>query len=124
MTTPNARSDSVEVESGPLDANNPAHEEDRPGKAGRPNKSDWLNYSLIAAGVVTTLGVIILLWGSTQNSSVIMLLGASLLVAGTLGWMGIFIFLTWSLIRDFGPLIWRRLNGVHKFFPKFNANGD
>ena len=126
MTTPNVQSSSTE--SRPDNANDASHGTERPDGAGRRgsqlDKSFWFNYVLIGAGITTTLGIIILLWGSAQNYAIIMLLGICLLSAGTLGWIGAFIFLTWLLIRDAGPLIWRGLNGVRQFFPKFNPKGE
>ena len=128
MTTPNVQSSSTEAESRPANANDVSHGPERPDGAGRRDsqldKSFWLNYTLIGAGVTTTLGVVILLWGSAQNSPIITLLGACLLSAGTLGWMVAFIFLSWVLVRGAGPLIWRRLNGIRQFFPKFDSKGN
>ncbi len=127
MTTPNVHSRGAEAEPVPAQVNDASHQTDQPSDAGkwggRLDKSVWLNYILIGAGVTTTLGVITLLWGSAQNSPIIMLLGACLLSAGTLGWLGAFIFLTWLLIQDIGPLVWRGLKSVRQFFPKFNSKG-
>lgn len=128
MTTPNVQSGGTEVESRLAQTTDASRDPEQPGGAGRwggrLDKSFWLNYTLIGAGITTTLGVVILLWGSAQNSPIITLLGACLLSAGTLGWMVAFIFLSWVLVRGAGPLIWRRLNGIRQFFPKFNSKGN
>ena len=125
MTTPNVQSRGAEAEPVPAQVNDASHQTDRPGGAGngggRLDKSFWLNYILIGAGITTTLGIITLLWGSAQNGPIIMLLGACLLSAGILGWLGAFVFLTWLLIRDIGPLVWRGLKSVRQFFPKSNS---
>ena len=125
MTMPNAQSRGAEADPVPAHVNDASHQTDQPSGAGnresRMDKSVWLNYILIGAGVTTTLGVITLLWGSAQNGPIIMQLGACLISAGSLGWLGAFILLTWLLIRDIGPLVWRGLRSVRQFFPKFNS---
>ena len=128
MTTLNVQSGGTEVQPSLAQSHDARRDPKRPGGAGKwggqLDKSFWLNYTLIGAGITTTLGVIMLLWGSAQNSPILMLFGACLLSAGTLGWMGAFVFFSWLLVRDAGPLIWRRLNGIRQFFPKFNSKGN
>lgn len=122
MTTPNVHSRGAESEPVPAQVNDASHQTDQLGDAGkwggRLDKSFWLNYTLIGAGLATILGVLILLWGTSQNNLAISFVGACLLSVGTLGWMVAFFIFTVLLIRDVKPLIVRGLNGIRQFFEK------
>ncbi len=124
MTTPNGQSGGLDAESGLPDVNHGGAANDRSGDAGqrdsRLDKSYWFNYLMIGAGLATLSGIIILIWGSAQNGQVAMLVGAGLLAAGTLGWVAALVILTWLLIREIWPPIWRKLYGLRQNIPNFN----
>ena len=114
MTTPNTPSPPV-ADAEPRPA---AGQDDRR----RPPVS-WLEYTLTGSVIATTAGTLMVLWGSAQDSLAFLLSGALLFLAGFLGWVGVFTYLTWQLGRWLAPLLVARLRkSVRKPLPNGSHN--
>ena len=114
MTTPNTPSPPV-ADAEPRPA---AGQDDRR----RPPVS-WQEYTLAGAVIATTAGTLMVLWGSAQDSLAFLLSGAALFLAGFLGWVGVFTYLTWQLGRWLAPLLVARLRkSVRKPLPNGSPN--
>ena len=74
----------------------------------------WLEYTLIGAGIDMMAGTLLVAWGSAQDSPAFLWVGIVLFSVGFLGWLGVFIALTWQLARSGAPLIARLLQGVRR----------
>ena len=114
MTTPNTPSPpAADAEPRPA-----AGQDDRR----RPPVS-WQEYTLTGAVIATTAGTLMVLWGSAQDSLAFLLSGAALFLAGFLGWVGVFTYLTWQLGRWLVPLLVARLRkSVRKSLPNGGHN--
>ena len=88
----------------------------------RSGKVYWLEYTLIGAGITTTIGTLLLFWGSAQDSLAFLLAGIVLFAIGLLSWLGGFVVMTWWLLKEAAPLVRRLLKGVRNLFPKDAPN--
>ena len=120
MAIPHTPNVAADAERPPADNTVPAAARS-PGRAQRP-QIYWLEYTLIGAGISMTAGTLLVAWGSVQDSLAFLLAGIVLFSVGFLGWLGVFIALTWQLARSVAPLVARLLNGVRRRSPAQDVN--
>ena len=85
--------------------------------------SGGLFYTLAGATVVTFLGALALLWGDSQDNVLAQAVGMCLLLVGCVAWVAGFGVMTWWMVLDTGPLLWRWLKRTRKGLPKQAGDG-
>ena len=92
-------------------------------KRSRLVSSDWLLYSFAGATAVTFLGALALIWGDNQVNLAAQAVGMCLLLVGCVAWTVTFTIMTWWMVRDTGPLLWRGIKQIGKRLPKQSGDG-
>ena len=99
-----------------------ADAERRPGKGRRRRRSPyWPEYTTVAAGIATTVGMLLIVWD--EDSRALLWAGAVLFLVASPVFLVAYAVLTWKLARGIAPrLAGQLLKSVRSLFPKTDPN--